>query len=259
MMSRLGRNLCFACVSVLLVSSLGCNKPRATPVSPPPPRPAPAPADQPPTPSPTASISASPSSIDRGEQTTLSWETQNASAILIDQGIGNVNARGSIVVSPNDSTTYTIVARGGGGDARASTRVTIVEPRRLEPVVSLSDAEGFRREIEAGNVQDVFFEFDKADLSTMSQARLDRNAEIFKRYPQAKVIIEGHCDERGTEEYNLALGDRRALATYQFLVSRGVASSQLETISYGEERPFDPGHTESAWAQNRRAHFVAGN
>lgn len=259
MMHRLFRIQILVVMTLGLLISVGCRREPVSAPAPPPPRPAPAPADEPAAPEPTAGISANPSTIDRGQQTTLSWETQNASSIVIDQEVGNVNARGSIVVSPNESTTYTIVARNPTGEARASSRVTVVEPKQLEPVVTLSDVEGLRREIEAGNVRDIFFDFDKAELSAAARAALERNAEIFQQYPQARVIIEGHCDERGTEEYNLALGDRRALATHDYLVQLGVSAAQLETISYGEERPFATGHNEAAWAQNRRAHFTTGN
>jgi peptidoglycan-associated lipoprotein len=85
---------------------------------------------------------------------------------------------------------------------------------------------------------------------------MDANAELLTRYPNWVVTIEGHCDERGTPEYNLALGERRALAARNYLISLGIAGDRLRTVSYGKEFPFDPGHTDAAWAQNRRAHFV---
>jgi peptidoglycan-associated lipoprotein len=103
---------------------------------------------------------------------------------------------------------------------------------------------------------DVQFEFDSAKLSMEAQDILRRKAEWLKENPRAKIIIEGHCDERGTNEYNLALGDRRAFSSKSFLVDLGIAASRLTTVSYGEERPLDPGAGEDAWAKNRRAHFV---
>ena len=103
---------------------------------------------------------------------------------------------------------------------------------------------------------DVHFEFDSARLSMEAQDTLRRKAEWLKENPRAKVIIEGHCDERGTTEYNLALGDRRAFSAKSFLVDLGIADSRLTTVSYGEERPLDSGADEDAWAKNRRAHFV---
>ncbi len=102
----------------------------------------------------------------------------------------------------------------------------------------------------------VFFDFDSSDLTAEARAVLEANAAIIKKYPTWTVTIEGHCDERGTAEYNLALGERRAVAARTYLVSLGVDADRLRTVSYGKEFPFDPGHDESAYAKNRRAHFV---
>ena len=104
--------------------------------------------------------------------------------------------------------------------------------------------------------EDIFFEFDKATLTPSSQDNLMKKAEWLRANPDATVTIEGHCDERGTNEYNLALGERRAESAKNFLVDLGIAPSRLTTISYGEERPIDPQHSEEAWAKNRRDHFV---
>ena len=102
----------------------------------------------------------------------------------------------------------------------------------------------------------VLFDFDRSILTPEAQERLAKKAKYLKDYPDVKVIIEGHCDERGTNEYNLALGERRAEAAKAFLVDLGIAAFRLTTISYGEERPFVKGSYESAWSLNRRAHFV---
>lgn len=104
---------------------------------------------------------------------------------------------------------------------------------------------------------DAFFDFDEASLRADAKAALENNAKWMQSNGGASVIVEGHCDERGSVEYNLALGERRAKAAKEFLVSYGITASRITTISYGKERPFDPGHDENAWAQNRRAHFVA--
>ena len=101
----------------------------------------------------------------------------------------------------------------------------------------------------------IYFDFDKYDLKPESKAVLKEKAGILKKYKDWKMLIEGHCDERGTEEYNLALGERRARAAYEFLVILGVESSRLKIVSFGEERPADPGHSETAWAKNRRDEF----
>jgi peptidoglycan-associated lipoprotein len=102
----------------------------------------------------------------------------------------------------------------------------------------------------------VFFAYDSAELGADAQAALDTDAGLLKQYPTWVVTIEGHCDERGTAEYNLALGERRAAAARAYLVSLGVSGDRLRTVSYGKEFPFDPAHDEAAWAKNRRAHFV---
>ena len=107
-----------------------------------------------------------------------------------------------------------------------------------------------------GYLQDAFFSFDESTLPADAQGALTASANWLKKYPQYNLLIEGHCDERGTEQYNLALGDRRANAAKEYLVALGVDTSRIRTVSYGEERPFDPGHDEAAWAKNRRAHLV---
>ena len=104
--------------------------------------------------------------------------------------------------------------------------------------------------------EDIHFDFDKATLTSEAREILKRKAKWLEENPDASIVIEGHCDERGTTEYNLALGDRRAKAAKDFLVDLGISASRIDTISYGEERPLDPGHNEAAWAKNRRAHFV---
>ena len=104
--------------------------------------------------------------------------------------------------------------------------------------------------------QPVFFGFDSSDVDAAGQQALDTNAELLKKYSTWVITIEGHADERGTAEYNLALGERRAVAARTYLVSLGIPADRLRTVSYGKEFPFDPGHDESAWAKNRRAQFV---
>ncbi|MFQ5740733.1 MAG: peptidoglycan-associated lipoprotein Pal [Acidobacteriota bacterium] len=247
---------------VLLGLSLfmsGCQKkppPSVTTTGPPTPVPAPVPEEPAPASAPTVSISASPSTVERGQQTTLSWESTDATSLVIDGGVGNVAEVGSIVISPRQSTTYTAVARGSGGEARSSTRVTVLDPRDRATTVS-TDADRLQEAIDQEKVQPIFFAYDKADLSPKAMATLKANARWFRLYPEAKVVIEGHCDERGTEEYNLALGDRRALAARDYLLQLGVDPDRMETISFGEEKPFAKGHDEASYTLNRRAQFVA--
>lgn len=249
----IGLNLVL-CLSLVLISS-SCKKKTLSMARPPAP-PIPSVGDRPGTTksAPTIKVSASPSTIERGNQTTLSWTSTGANSILIDGGIGNVAETGSLVLSPGESITYTAIAKGSASDTRASTRVTVVA-RRDGSVVS-SDLEGLQRAIAEGKVRPVFFQYDLANLSPEGKRILTENARWISQYPTAVAIIEGHCDERGTEEYNLALGDRRALAARDYLLEVGVAAGQLEALSFGEERPFSACHEESCWKQNRRAHFV---
>jgi peptidoglycan-associated lipoprotein len=137
----------------------------------------------------------------------------------------------------------------------------VVEPQPVppEPTVSSNDAIGDRSLDDINKqspLQPVFFDFDSAEISAEGQKTLAANAEVLKKYGTWVVSIEGHSDERGTAEYNLALGERRALAARTYLVSLGVAPERLRTVSYGKEFPFDPNHSEDAWAKNRRGHFV---
>lgn len=104
--------------------------------------------------------------------------------------------------------------------------------------------------------EDIYFEFDQYILSDTAKQNLNKKAKWLQTFPSAKALIEGHCDERGSAEYNLALGQKRADAAMKYLVSLGINANRISTISYGKEKPLDPGHTEAAWAKNRRAHFV---
>jgi len=104
--------------------------------------------------------------------------------------------------------------------------------------------------------EDIHFEFDSSALSSQAQGILKDKANFMNQHKKSSVTVEGHCDERGTNEYNLALGDRRAESVKSFLLKLGISASRMKTISYGEERPLDPGHDEEAWAKNRRAHFL---
>lgn len=106
------------------------------------------------------------------------------------------------------------------------------------------------------SLNDVFFDFDQYNLSSEAKSTLEANARELKRVADAGITIEGHCDERGTKAYNLALGEKRAGAAKDYLVTLGVTASRINTISYGKERPFENGSNESAWAKNRRAHFT---
>ena len=125
-----------------------------------------------------------------------------------------------------------------------------------EDVLSEDIREADRMARERGWIRDAFFAFDASTLDSDAQDALQQSATWLRSHPEFRIRIEGHCDERGTEQYNLALGDRRAETAASYLATLGVARSRIETVSYGEERPFEEGSDEAAWAQNRRAHLV---
>jgi peptidoglycan-associated lipoprotein len=131
---------------------------------------------------------------------------------------------------------------------------TIVPPEPIrDDAVSSASLDDLNRN---SPLRPAFFALDSSEIDAAGQAALNANAAVIRKYPSWIVTIEGHCDERGTAEYNLALGERRAVAARAYLVSLGIAADRLRTVSYGKEFPFDPGHDDSAWAKNRRAHFV---
>ncbi len=249
----------FLGVLIVLVCSLaiisGCKKKTQVTTRPPVDRPAPAETAPTAAPAPTLDLSATPTSIKRGASTMLKWSSTDADSIIIDSGVGNVGPEGSVSISPLESTTYTATASGAGGEIKASTRVTVVRGEDRGKI-SQTDVQALQQAIEEGKIRPVFFGYDSAELSAEARQILEENSRWFRQYQGATIAVEGHCDERGTEEYNLALGDRRAQAATTYLIQLGIGSDRLESISYGEEQPFDPGHNEAAWANNRRAQFV---
>jgi peptidoglycan-associated lipoprotein len=200
---------------------------------------------------PTAKITATPAVISAGDQVQLSWRTTDATSISID-GIGDVPSTGVKTVVPTASITYHLVARGDGGSAEASAYVTVNgAPAVSVPVSNLSEEEAFK-----ANVQDAFFDYDTYDIRGDAQAVLSRDASYLVSHPDVKVVIGGYCDERGSNEYNLALGQSRADAAKNALVTAGVAANRIRVVSYGKEKPFCSESTEECWQQNRRAGFT---
>jgi len=228
-----------ALASLMVLATAGCKKK----VTPPP-------AATPPPPQPTASLTANPNSIQRGESTTLTWQTTNATDVTLE-GIGAVQASGSQQVTPTDSTTYRLTAKGAGGTQEATARVTVTQPQAPPMTSAPSDEELFNQ-----NVKDAFFDYDKSDIRPDAQQALMADAAFLQQHPNIRFTVEGHCDERGSTEYNLGLGDRRATAVKEFLVQQGVGADRMRTISYGKEKPFCTSHDEQCWQENRRGHFV---
>ena len=200
---------------------------------------------------PTATISADRHSIQKGESVRLTWTTTDATNVSIAPEVGAVTAQGSTTVTPADTTSYTITATGAGGSASASTSVTVNVPPPVVKAPEPSLDELFLKE-----VRDAYFDYDKADIRADAKDALGKTADFLRNYPQLRVTIEGHCDERGSTEYNLALGDRRANAVKQYLVSLGIPADRLTTVSYGKEKPFCTASDEACYQQNRRGHFV---
>jgi peptidoglycan-associated lipoprotein len=230
--------LVFALGAVMMLGA--CKKKVAPPPPPPPPPPA----------APTASLTANPNSIEKGQSTSLTWQTTNATDVSID-GIGAVQPSGSQQVTPADSTTYHLMAKGAGGTQEATARVTVTTPPPPPPPPSATEEELFAR-----NVRDVFFDYDKSDIRADQQSALQGDIDFLKQHPNINFTVQGHCDERGSTEYNLALGDSRAGAVKTALVQGGVAANRIKTISYGKEKPFCTESNEECWQQNRRGHFV---
>ena len=214
-------------------------------VAPPPPPPPPAPT------APTASLSANPNTVNPGQPTTLTWQTTNATDVSID-GMGPVDPSGTRQVTPTDSTTYHLVAKGAGGTQDATARVTVNAPPPPPPSASTATEE----ELFAQTVKDIYFDYDKADIRASDQAAIQTDAQFLQQHAGIHITIEGHCDERGSTEYNLALGTNRADAVKNALIQAGIAGDRIKTYSYGKEKPFCTESNESCWQQNRRGHFV---
>ncbi|MDD5542137.1 MAG: OmpA family protein [Acidobacteriia bacterium] len=232
-------------VLALMVFAGGCKKkPKAAPPPPPPP---PAPA------APTARLSVDPSTITEGQSATLTWNTSNATDVSIDSGIGKVNTEGSQTVTPSTSTTYTLTAKGPGGTVTDTARLTVSPKPAPPPAVAPpgpTDEELFER-----SVKSIFFDYDKADIRADQQGTVTNNAQFLNAHSTWRFTIEGNCDERGSIEYNLALGDRRANSAKAALVAAGVSADRIKTISYGKEKAHSC-TDDACWQQDRNAHFV---
>ena len=201
-------------------------------------------------PAPTAHISAEPGAISAGDQVTLTWKTTDATSVSIE-GIGDVPTSGTKTVTPTTSTTYHLVARGEGGRADDTARVTVNAPPPVtQPTNSMSAEEEFK-----ANMQDVFYDYDAYDVRPDSQGILSKDAAYLSSHPNIRIVIGGYCDERGSNEYNLALGQNRADAAKNALISAGIAAARIRVVSYGKEKPFCSESTEACWQQNRRAGF----
>jgi len=233
----------FAVLAALagVLSLAGCAKKAAKVTAPPPPAPAPT--------APTATLAANPSVVQQGQPSILTWQTNNANEITI-AGLGTLPSSGSRSVMPSASTTYTLVAKGPGGTNQASAQVT-VNAAVSNATASLTDEELFSR-----NVKDVFFDYDKYTIRSDEAPTVQNDEAFLAQHPSIKVLVEGHCDDRGSEEYNIALGTSRAESLKRTLVQEGVPAERIRTVSYGKEKPFCTQDNEQCWQQNRVDHFA---
>jgi peptidoglycan-associated lipoprotein len=249
--------------AALMISAAGCKKKAPIVNTPPPTTAAPTTPSEPPPAAPLAvrinSFTGEPRSIERGQSATLRWSVGNSTDISIDQNLGAVAANGTRIVFPSQTTTYTLTAKGGGAQDTRSVTIEVSSsvppppPRPAGPAVSPGDILG-------RDAQDVYFDYDKNDIRADGRDTLTKDADVIKRIlaadPGFTIVIEGHCDERGSEEYNLALGDRRAIAVKEFLVQLGVPADRLKTISFGKERPVCTDQDEACYQRNRRGHLA---
>ncbi len=232
--------LVFALGAILFLGA--CHKKQPPPPPPPPPPPA----------APTASLTASPETIDKGQSSTLTWQTTNATDVSID-GIGAVQPSGTQQVNPSDSTTYTLTAKGAGGTQTATARVTVNAP---PPPPTTTTTNLTEEQMFSQNMKDIYFDYDKSDVRPSEQTSIQADVAFLQQHSNISFTIEGHCDERGSTEYNLALGDNRASAVKNALVAAGITADRIKTVSFGKEKPFCTESNESCWQQNRRGHFV---
>jgi peptidoglycan-associated lipoprotein len=203
-------------------------------------------------PPPTASITADPPAIDLGQSVVLNWRTSNATSVSID-GIGEVPVNGTQTVSPSSSTNFHLVAKNDGGTTEANVRVTVRVPEVPAAPADNNDM-GSDAEFHA-HVQDVFFGYDSFDLTPQADTSITAAAAYLNAHPAIKILIGGYCDDRGSAEYNITLGENRANAAKTALVSAGINASRIRVVSYGKEKQFCTEENESCWQQNRRGQF----
>jgi peptidoglycan-associated lipoprotein len=245
-------------ISVFLFGmTTGCRKKVAVAQPAPPPVQEAAP---PPPATPTATLNAEPSTIEPGQTVTLKWSSANATEATISS-VGSVPVEGKQDVQPAKSTTFELVVNGPGGTARASATVNVVAPPPPVFVTPPVEGKSLQERVET-ELSDAYFDYDKSEVREDALAILAKDADalrsILADFPEATIVVEGHCDERGSAEYNLGLGDRRVSSALEYLKAIGVPPGRLNAVSYGKERPQCTEQTESCWQSNRRVHFSAG-
>lgn len=228
-------------VTVLVVLLTAC--PPKTPVAQAPP--------PPPPPAPSASIDATPATVQQGQPVTITWKTENATDVAIAQ-VGAVQPNGSQTLTPTESTTYHITAKGPGGVQEADARVTVVASTADQSSSSADTS----ATADAVNRLDVFFDLDDYQIRGDQVTTIQTDAQFLKEHADMRIVVEGHCDEMGSTEYNLALGDKRATQVKAALEKAGIPSTRMRVVSYGKELPVCTESSESCWRMNRRAHIT---
>ncbi|HUI40635.1 MAG TPA: OmpA family protein [Terriglobia bacterium] len=203
---------------------------------------------------PVCKLTAEPAAITQGQSVNLSWTSKDATDVNLDPSLGRQLTEGSLSSSPQSSTTYILTATGPGGSATCTARVT-VSASTNQPSALVTEENIGGNPPWAGQIKDIFFDLDSSDLRPDAEQSLRADAELIKAHPGAAVTIEGNCDQRGSEEYNLGLGQRRATAARDFLVNLGVPAASLSTVSYGKDRLSCTDNSEECWQQNRRDHL----
>lgn len=240
----------------LLLTAAGCKK--KIPAPPPPPPPAETKTVAAPV---IATLVAEPGTIDRGQSSTLRWVVEGADEISINNGIGTVMASGSRQVFPSNTTTYTLTARNAGGSATRSVTVNVNVPPPPAPPPAPAPKASLEQRV--SELVDAYFDFDKFNIRPDASRDLTKDADllksIFSDFPSARLILGGYCDPRGSAEYNLGLGDRRARSAMDFLSNLGVDTGKIRPVSYGEEVQVCSESTEDCYQRNRRVHFATGN
>ena len=256
--------LCAALAVVTILIASACSK--KTPIPPPPP------------PSPAANngggaggngkpvvaeFTIEPSTVERGQTAVMRWNFSGASNVAIDNGVGTVAASGTRRMTPDATITYTLTATGSAGDTTATATVTVTAPAApIGPTRNTSGNKGTLESRVQSDLRDALYDYDSNNIRDDARAALTSDADALKRiiadFPTATINVEGHCDERGSAEYNLGLGDRRASSARDYLIQLGVPGDHLKTISYGKERPVCTESDESCWQRNRRVHFSVG-
>jgi len=252
----------FTVVSTLTIAA-SCQKKTPLPAASLPPAAVARPAESIPNPAATVrEFTVEPSTIIQGQSATLRWQVEGANNVMIDT-VGKVDGAGHRQVSPVSSTIYRLTASGPAGSKTATAVIRVIPPPpATSSVPSPTEVHTGLEERLSADLQDVYFDYGSSNLREENRQSLTQAAIALKAiaadFPKDVIVLEGHCDDRGSAEYNLALGDRRASTTKEFLVELGISPDRVTLISYGKEQPQCTDADESCWQRNRRVHFTSG-